>query len=64
MNITRHMIDQAYSDHHSVYGGVPEDYFGLLYLEREHKLQRDVAANQVAFSGNDYGIDAFHFDET
>jgi hypothetical protein len=64
MNITRHMIDQAYSDHHSVYGGVPEDYFGLVYLEREHKLPRDVAANQVAFCGNDYGLDAFHFDET
>ena len=63
MNISRHMIDQAYSDHHAVYGGVPEDYFGLLYLEREHKIPRETAANHVAFGGNDYGLDAFHFDE-
>jgi len=63
MTITRHMIDQAFSDHRTVYGGVPEDYFGLLYLEREHKVPRDVAANRVAFGGNDYGLDAFHFDE-
>jgi hypothetical protein len=48
------MIDQAFSDHRTVYGGVPEDYFGLLYLEREHKVPRDVAANRVAFGGNDY----------
>jgi len=64
MNITRHMIEQAYSDHHTVFGGVPEDYFALLYLEREHKVPRETAANHVAFGGNDYGIDAFHFDET
>ncbi len=63
MNITRHMIEQAYSDHHAVYGGVTEDYFSLLYLEREHKVPREEAANQVAFGGNDYGLDAFHFDE-
>jgi hypothetical protein len=58
------MIEQAYSDHHTVFGGVPEDYFALLYLEREHKVPRETAANHVAFGGNDYGIDAFHFDET
>ena len=63
MNITSQMIDQAYSDHHSVFGGVREDFFGLLYLEREHKVPREKAANQIAFGGNDYGLDAFHFDE-
>lgn len=63
MTITDKMIDQAYSDHHTVAGGVRQDYFGLLYLESEHKVPREKTLNQVAFGGNDYGIDGFHFDE-
>ncbi|MFZ4439390.1 MAG: AIPR family protein [Syntrophales bacterium] len=61
--INDRLIDQAHSDLRSTCGGVREDYFGLLYLEQEHKVPREKAKNQVAFSGNDYGIDAFHFDE-
>lgn len=61
--ITDRLIDQAYSDLHSTHGGLREDYFGLLYLEREHKVPRSKALNQVAFGGNDYGFDGFHFDE-
>jgi hypothetical protein len=61
--INERLIDQAYSDLRSTCGGVREDYFGLLYLEQEHKIPRDKAANQVAFGGNDYGFDGFHFDE-
>src|SRR5262245_41073227 len=61
--ITDRLIDQAHSDLRRVCGGVREDYFGLLYLEREHKVSREKAINQVAFGGNDYGIDGFHFDE-
>ena len=60
--ITDRQIDQAYSDLRSLHGGVREDYFGLLYLEQEHSIPRDKALNQVAFGGNDYGIDGFHFD--
>ena len=56
-------IDQACSDLKATCGGVREDYFGLLYLEQEHKLPREKAINQVAFGGNDYGLDGFHFDE-
>jgi hypothetical protein len=56
-------IGQAYSDLKATCGGVPEDYFGLLYLEKEHKLPREKAVNQVAFGGNDYGLDGFYFDE-
>lgn len=56
-------IDQAYSDLKAVCGGVREDYFGLLYVEKEHKVPRAQARNQVAFGGNDYGVDGFHFDE-
>ena len=56
-------IGQAYSDLKATCGGVPEDYFGLLFLEQEHKLPREKAVNQVAFGGNDYGLDGFYFDE-
>jgi hypothetical protein len=56
-------IDQAYSDLRSTCGGVREDYFGLLYLEKEHGVPREKSVNQVAFGGNDYGLDGFHFDE-
>src|SRR5206468_12692411 len=61
--ITDRAVDQAFSDLRAIYGGVREDYFGLLYLEREHKVPREKALNQIAFHGNDYGIDGFYFDE-
>ena len=62
MAITDQKIDQTYSDLRNTYGGVRNDYFGLLYLEQEYRLEREQAASQVAFGGNDYGIDGFHFD--
>src|SRR5690606_3227017 len=62
MSITQREVDQAASDHRDTYGGVKEDYFGLLYLEREFGLSREVAATQIAFGGNDYGVDGFHVD--
>jgi len=61
--ITDRLIDQAFSDLRSTCGGVREDYFGLLYLEKEHGVPREKAINQVAFGGRDYGVDGFHFDE-
>lgn len=61
--ITDRLIDQAYSDLRATCGGVREDYFGLLFLEHEHQVKREKAINQIAFGGNDYGIDGFHFDE-
>ncbi len=61
--ITDRKVDQAFSDLRSNCGGVREDYFGLLYLEEEHSVPREKALNQVAFGGNDYGVDGFHFDE-
>ncbi len=36
--------------------------FGLLYLEQEFGVERDRAIEQVAFGGNDYGVDGFHFE--
>jgi len=62
MKITDRAIDQAYSDLKATCGGVRNDYFGLLYLEQEFGLDRERAITQVAFGGNDYGVDAFHFD--
>src|SRR5260221_392359 len=61
--INNRHIDQAFSDLRSTCGGIREDYFGLLYLEQEHKVPRENAVNQIAFGGNDYGVDGFHFDE-
>jgi hypothetical protein len=63
MSITNREIDQAFSDlKGTIPSAVREDFFGLLYLEREFKLPRDRALTQVAFGGNDYGIDGFHLD--
>lgn len=62
--ITRKMMEESYAKNYGVCGGVKEDYFGLLYLEHEHDVPESRALNQVAFGGNDYGIDGFHFDKT
>ena len=62
--ITDRDIDQAYSDLRGVHGGLREDYFGLLYIEDEYKVPREHSINQVAFGGNDYGLDGFHYDES
>ncbi|MFL6601890.1 MAG: AIPR family protein [Steroidobacteraceae bacterium] len=62
MAITDQMIDQVHSDLRKTCGGVRNDYFGLLYLEQEFRVDRDRAVSQVAFGGNDYGVDGFHFD--
>lgn len=55
-------LDQIYSDWSDRYGGRKEDYFACLYLKS--KFRRDVQeiAHQVAFGGNDYGLDAFYID--
>jgi len=62
MAITDRAIDQAFSDLKKTCGGVRNDYFALLYLEQEFGVERDRAIAQVAFGGNDYGVDGFHFD--
>jgi len=59
--ITQRQVDQAFPDLRATCGGVREDHFGLLYLEREHAVPREKALDQ-AFGGHDYGIDGFHFD--
>lgn len=63
MRITDQLIDQAFADCRGTCGGVRNDYFGLLYLQHEYDVPREEAFAQVAFGGNDYGIDGFHFDK-
>ncbi len=62
MPISDREIDNAFAALSKAHGGARKDYFGLLYLEQEFELPRKVAANQVAFGGNDYGVDGFHVD--
>jgi len=62
MPISDREIDNAFAALSKTHGGARKDYFGLLYLEQEFELPRKVAANQVAFRGNDYGVDGFHVD--
>lgn len=63
MSITQQELDQAFSDYEKKYGGRKEDYFALLYLSKEYNCPIEELEQQVAFGGNDYGIDAFHFDK-
>jgi hypothetical protein len=62
MPISDREIDNAFVALSKTHGGARKDYLGLLYLEQEFDLPRKVAANQVAFGGNDYGVDGFHVD--
>ncbi len=62
MAITEQQLDQVYSDLKANVVGCKEDFFSLLYLEKEFDVPRDDAMVQIAFGGNDYGLDAFHLD--
>ena len=62
MKITQKDLDQAYVDYSETHHGSKEDYFALVYLIRKFKLSAEEAVLQIAFGGNDYGFDAFHFD--
>ncbi len=63
MSNLERLLDQAFSDLKATCSGVRNDYFGLIYLEQTHEVSRDQAINQIAFGGNDYGIDGFYFDK-
>ncbi len=60
--IDQQRLDSLYSEHRGRYGGRREDYFALLYLTRKFKVDVEEIAHQVAFGGNDYGIDAYFVD--
>jgi len=63
MSIPDNHIQAAFDSLRASCGGRKEDYFGLLYLERQFQVPRERAVQQVAFGGNDYGVDGFHFDQ-
>ena len=62
MNRSQQHVDRAFCDLKKSCGGVREDYFGLLYLEHTFGLSREDAILQLAFGGNDYGLDCYHVD--
>ncbi|MGV3638120.1 MAG: hypothetical protein ACO1NQ_10820, partial [Flavobacteriales bacterium] len=62
MRITEEQIKAAHKSLKNENGGAWQDYFGLLFLEEFHKVPREQALHQVAFGGEDYGIDGYHFD--
>lgn len=51
-----------YAEYKASYGGRREDYFALLYLTRKFGVTVEEVAHQVAFGGNDYGVDAYFLD--
>ncbi|MGA2000193.1 MAG: AIPR family protein [Terriglobales bacterium] len=62
MAITEGQVAQVASELKGRRGGVDNDYFGLLFLEKEFKLSREEACEQIAYGGNDFGIDGYHVD--
>jgi len=62
LDITRRELEQAFDKYGEKFGGRLEDYFALLYLAKEFNRSPEDTYQQVAFGGNDYGIDAFHVD--
>lgn len=62
MAITERDLESLFAAYSKRYGGRKEDYFPLAYLRDEFQLPEERAADQVAFGGNDYGIDAYHID--
>ena len=55
-------LEQLYSGYKNQYGGQKEDYFGLLYISNKFGKKIPDIRNNVAFGGNDYGIDGYYFD--
>ena len=51
-----------YSDYSDRHGGRKEDYFALVYLRKKFHCDPSEVAHQVAFGGNDYGLDAYFID--
>jgi hypothetical protein len=60
MGVAQRDLDQAFEDLGRKYQGLKEDYFALLYLAQEFGGEPEGYVHQVAFGGNDYGLDAFH----
>ncbi len=62
MVITESQVAQVASELKRTRGGVNNDYFGLLFMEKEFRLPREEASEQIAYGGNDFGIDGYQVD--
>jgi hypothetical protein len=62
MGVAQADLNRAYATYGPTYGGRKEDYFAVLFLAKEFQREIEDVAQQVAFGGNDYGIDAFFID--
>lgn len=62
MGVTKRQLEQAWVDLGEKHGGLKEDYFALLFLAEKFQKPAESFAREVAFGGNDYGLDAFHID--
>jgi hypothetical protein len=60
--ISQRELDETYKRLAPKYQGRKEDYFTLLYLEKEFAVPEGQALQQISFYGNDYGVDGFYFD--
>ena len=60
--ISQKQLDETYTRLAPKHQGRKEDYFTLLYLEKEFALPEEKAIQQISFYGNDYGIDGFYYD--
>lgn len=60
--VDQQKLDAIQADYGKRYGGRVEDCFALLYLSRKFKRDMEEVAHQVAWGGNDYGIDAYFVD--
>ncbi|MCH7963263.1 MAG: AIPR family protein [Bacteroidetes bacterium] len=56
-------LNKYYIEFSSKYGGMKEDYFAFLYLTKKFGKGIGLLAQQVAFGGNDYGIDGYYIDK-
>lgn len=57
-------LDTLYAEYGAKYKGRKEDYFALQYIVRKFKVEPSDVGHQIAFGGNDYGLDAYYIDRT
>ncbi len=55
-------LDQLYADLGPEFHGRKEDYFALMHIAKKFKCAPRGIAQQVAFGGNDYGLDGYYID--
>jgi hypothetical protein len=62
LKVTQKDLEQAHLEYQASHGGPKEDYFALLYIMRKFNLSYEEVEPHIAFGGNDYGFDGFHFE--